>query len=135
MIASMELVGMVEDNMVSLADTNLKCPVCTKLFLSKHDLIQHASTHAKSKRRSFNPAKPYKCSKCWKAFGVYERLQKHLLCHGNEEDKPLQCMVCPKRFMNNSAWMAIFPGLTLSIAVLGFNLLGDGLRDLLDPRS
>ncbi len=40
-----------------------------------------------------------------------------------------------RRFMSNSAWMAIFPGLTLSIAVLGFNMLGDGLRDLLDPRS
>jgi ABC-type dipeptide/oligopeptide/nickel transport system permease subunit len=39
-----------------------------------------------------------------------------------------------RRFMSNSAWMAIFPGVTLSIAVLGFNMLGDGLRDLLDPR-
>jgi peptide/nickel transport system permease protein len=30
--------------------------------------------------------------------------------------------------------LAIFPGLAIAIAVLGFNLLGDGLRDLLDPR-
>ena len=31
-------------------------------------------------------------------------------------------------------WMAIFPGLAIMIAVLGLNLLGDGLRDVLDPR-
>lgn len=33
-----------------------------------------------------------------------------------------------------SPWMAIFPGLAIVITVLGLNLLGDGLRDLLDPR-
>jgi peptide/nickel transport system permease protein len=37
-------------------------------------------------------------------------------------------------FMEISPWLAIFPGLAIAIAVLGFNLLGDGLRDLLDPR-
>lgn len=31
-------------------------------------------------------------------------------------------------------WLALFPGLALMVAVLTFNLLGDGLRDLLDPR-
>jgi len=31
-------------------------------------------------------------------------------------------------------WMAIFPGLAIMLCVLGFNLLGDGLRDILDPR-
>ncbi len=31
-------------------------------------------------------------------------------------------------------WLVIFPGLAIFMAVLGFNLLGDGLRDLLDPR-
>ena len=37
-------------------------------------------------------------------------------------------------FMEISAWLAIFPGLAIAWAVLGFNLLGDGLRDLLDPK-
>lgn len=37
-------------------------------------------------------------------------------------------------FMEISPWLAIFPGLAIAWAVLGFNLLGDGLRDLLDPR-
>jgi peptide/nickel transport system permease protein len=31
--------------------------------------------------------------------------------------------------------MAVFPGLAIMLAVLGFNLLGDGLRDVLDPRG
>jgi peptide/nickel transport system permease protein len=37
-------------------------------------------------------------------------------------------------YMNLSPWPAVFPGLAIMIAVLGFNLLGDGLRDILDPR-
>lgn len=32
-------------------------------------------------------------------------------------------------------WLAILPGLAIALAVLGFNMLGDGLRDLLDPRE
>ena len=37
-------------------------------------------------------------------------------------------------FMELAPWMALFPGLAIAWAVLGFNLLGDGLRDILDPR-
>ena len=37
-------------------------------------------------------------------------------------------------FIQSAPWMAVFPGIFLSIAVLGFNLLGDGLRDAFDPR-
>lgn len=32
-------------------------------------------------------------------------------------------------------WFSVFPGLAIVVAVLGFNLLGDGLRDVLDPRT
>jgi peptide/nickel transport system permease protein len=32
-------------------------------------------------------------------------------------------------------WLSIFPGFTIMLAVLGFNLVGDGLRDVLDPRT
>jgi peptide/nickel transport system permease protein len=39
-----------------------------------------------------------------------------------------------RRFFTHAPWMAIFPGLALSLVVLGFNLLGDALRDVLDPR-
>jgi ABC-type dipeptide/oligopeptide/nickel transport system permease subunit len=38
-------------------------------------------------------------------------------------------------FMNLSPWVVIVPGVTIMLAVMGFNFLGDGLRDLLDPRS
>jgi peptide/nickel transport system permease protein len=31
-------------------------------------------------------------------------------------------------------WWSFFPGLLLALTVLGFNLLGDGMRDALDPR-
>lgn len=36
-------------------------------------------------------------------------------------------------FMQTSPWPAVFPGLAIMLAVLGFNLMGDGLRDVLDP--
>ena len=38
-------------------------------------------------------------------------------------------------FLQLAPWAAIFPGVAIALAVLGFNLLGDGLRDALDPRS
>lgn len=37
-------------------------------------------------------------------------------------------------FIGEAWWVATFPGVVLLITVLGFNLLGDGLRDVLDPR-
>lgn len=37
-------------------------------------------------------------------------------------------------YMQAAPWIMIFPGLTIFFAVLGYNLLGDGLRDILDPR-
>ncbi len=37
-------------------------------------------------------------------------------------------------FLTISPWVAVLPGLALMLTVLGINLLGDGLRDLLDPR-
>jgi peptide/nickel transport system permease protein len=40
-----------------------------------------------------------------------------------------------QRFLVNAPWMAIWPGLAIFATVLSFNLLGDGLRDALDPRE
>ena len=40
-----------------------------------------------------------------------------------------------KNFLNQAPWMAMWPGLSIFFVVLGFNLLGDGLRDALDPRE
>ncbi len=39
-----------------------------------------------------------------------------------------------RAFMTEAPWLALAPGITLSLAVFGFNMLGDALRDLLDPR-
>lgn len=39
-----------------------------------------------------------------------------------------------RQLIELAPWNAVFPGLAIMIVVLGFNLLGDGLRDLLDPR-
>ena len=40
-----------------------------------------------------------------------------------------------KNFLEQAPWMALWPGLAIFLVVLGFNLLGDGLRDALDPRE
>ncbi|HXZ43758.1 MAG TPA: ABC transporter permease [archaeon] len=37
-------------------------------------------------------------------------------------------------YMQNAPWITIFPGVAIAITVLGLNLAGDGLRDVLDPR-
>jgi peptide/nickel transport system permease protein len=39
-----------------------------------------------------------------------------------------------RQYMREAAWITFIPGLALAITVLGLNLLGDGLRDVLDPR-
>ncbi len=40
-----------------------------------------------------------------------------------------------KNFLEQAPWMALYPGAAIFLVVLGFNLLGDGLRDALDPRE
>jgi peptide/nickel transport system permease protein len=40
-----------------------------------------------------------------------------------------------KNFLEQAPWMALYPGIAIFLVVLGFNLLGDGLRDALDPRD
>jgi peptide/nickel transport system permease protein len=39
-----------------------------------------------------------------------------------------------RSFIYRAPWMALFPGAAISVAVFGFNMFGDALRDLLDPR-
>jgi peptide/nickel transport system permease protein len=40
-----------------------------------------------------------------------------------------------QRFIESAPWLAIFPGMAIFLVVLAFNLVGDGLRDALDPRT
>lgn len=39
-----------------------------------------------------------------------------------------------QQYLEKAPWLAIFPGLAITIAVTSFNFIGDGLRDALDPR-
>ena len=39
-----------------------------------------------------------------------------------------------RNYVDQAPWMAIWPGVSIFLLVLSFNLLGDGLRDALDPR-
>ena len=40
-----------------------------------------------------------------------------------------------KNLMQHAPWLMLFPGLTIMLGILGFNLFGDALRDILDPRT
>lgn len=46
-----------------------------------------------------------------------------------------QLLFSAQPFLNQAWWMALFPGMAILLATLGFNLLGDGLNDALDPRQ
>jgi peptide/nickel transport system permease protein len=51
-------------------------------------------------------------------------------------DPSLGSMLAEGRdFMRDAPWVVLYPGLAIALAVLGFNLLGDGLRDLIDTRG
>ena len=39
-----------------------------------------------------------------------------------------------RTYIRDYSYMALFPGLAIMVTILAFNLLGDGLRDALDPR-
>src|SRR2546421_635608 len=39
-----------------------------------------------------------------------------------------------RTYLETAPWMSVFPGVAIMLAVLGFNLLGDGLREVLDPQ-
>jgi peptide/nickel transport system permease protein len=45
-----------------------------------------------------------------------------------------QLLYLAQPFLNQGWWMAVFPGVAILVTTLGFNLLGDGLNDILDPR-
>ena len=37
-------------------------------------------------------------------------------------------------YLETAPWISVFPGIAIMVTVLAFNLLGDGLRDALDPK-
>ncbi|MEZ4522442.1 MAG: hypothetical protein R3A46_12475 [Thermomicrobiales bacterium] len=40
-----------------------------------------------------------------------------------------------RRYLPESWWLTLFPGIAIFLTVFAFNLLGDGIRDVFDPRS
>jgi ABC-type dipeptide/oligopeptide/nickel transport system permease subunit len=39
-----------------------------------------------------------------------------------------------REYLRHAPWMSVFPGLTIMLAVIAINVIGDRLRDVLDPR-
>ena len=40
-----------------------------------------------------------------------------------------------RRYMHISSWILVWPSLAIALVAIGFNLLGDGLRDVLNPKT
>ncbi|XP_015116917.1 PR domain zinc finger protein 10 [Diachasma alloeum] len=89
-----------------------RCPQCKHDSKTHSELIKHVSKHGhkpqhkKQKQQLTKTSKvlsSHKCTMCYKRFATKVRLQQHYLVHGAEDQKPLPCNVCFKRFMNNSA--------------------------------
>jgi peptide/nickel transport system permease protein len=70
------------------------------------------------------------------AFAVLAEASLAYLGLGNKPPSPSWGSMVSSSFgfLEIAPWAALFPGLAIALAVLGFNLLGDGLRDALDPR-
>ena len=70
------------------------------------------------------------------AFAVLTEASLSFLGLGNKPPSPSWGSMVSSSygFLEQDPWPTLFPGLAIALAVLGFNLLGDGLRDALDPR-
>lgn len=70
------------------------------------------------------------------AFAILAEAALSFIGLGVEPDTPSWGIMLNegKDWMEAAWWIAVFPGLAITLAVLGFNVLGDGLRDALDPR-
>ncbi|KAF7279150.1 hypothetical protein GWI33_007562 [Rhynchophorus ferrugineus] len=89
------------DPELSLEQTNHVCPQCQRKFPTRRQLVLHVSSHALPKKIAKDES--VRCMVCYKLFAHRERLQKHMLVHGSDDVKPLQCKNCKKRFLTNSA--------------------------------
>jgi peptide/nickel transport system permease protein len=71
------------------------------------------------------------------AFAVLAEASLAFLGLGNKPPSPSwgSMVSASYGFLQLAPWAAIVPGVAIGLAVLGFNLLGDGLRDALDPRT
>lgn len=70
------------------------------------------------------------------AFAVLAEASLAYLGLGNKPPSPSwgSMLSSSYGFLETAPWVSIFPGVAIALTVLGFNLLGDGIRDALDPR-
>ncbi|HMP73432.1 MAG TPA: ABC transporter permease [Kiritimatiellia bacterium] len=70
------------------------------------------------------------------AFAILAEAALSFLGFGVEPDTPSWGILLNqgKDLMDRAWWLAVFPGLAITLAVFSFNVVGDGLRDALDPR-
>ncbi len=70
------------------------------------------------------------------AFAILSEAALSFLGIGVEPDVPSWGMMLNygKTWIELAWWVGVFPGIAIALTVLGFNVLGDGLRDVLDPR-
>lgn len=70
------------------------------------------------------------------AFAILSEASLSFLGIGVEPDIPSWGIMLNngKAWIEIAWWVGVFPGIAIALAVLGFNILGDGLRDVLDPR-
>lgn len=73
---------------------------------------------------------------CWGSRGDPHRVGAQLPRHRRSaaEGELGSILTAGKDNIEIAWWLSVFPGLAIFITVLGYNLLGEGLRDALDPR-
>jgi peptide/nickel transport system permease protein len=71
------------------------------------------------------------------AFAIIAEASLSFLGLGVQPPTPTwgQMVASGSGYLTQAPWISLFPGLTILVTVLGFNLVGDGLRDALDPRE
>jgi peptide/nickel transport system permease protein len=96
-------------------------------------------------RQSWTPALPFPSSlrrahdiaSIWLGNAILIEASLSFLGVGTQPPTPswgLMLSSTGRAFMEQAPWLAIFPGLAISLAVFGFNLFGDTLRDAWDPK-
>ncbi|WP_332898782.1 MULTISPECIES: ABC transporter permease [unclassified Haladaptatus] len=70
------------------------------------------------------------------AFAMLQEASLSFLGLGTQPPNPSWGLMIDtgRDFIQTAPWMIIFPGMAIAITVIGFNMLGDGLRDVLDPK-
>jgi len=89
-----------EDEGFFKTHTGVECPQCPQKFINRQKLAAHVAEHGKNKDCQ---DKKLHCDICGRNFTNAVRYQNHMDMHGNDKMKPLECHVCFKRVLTQSA--------------------------------